>query len=332
MHTFVTGATGLLGGNLVRQLIAQGHTVTALARSREKAERHFAGLPVQWIQGDLRDVAGFAPALAGAEVLFHAGAYFREYFQPGDHWETLQAINVTGTIELLTAAERHEVRKAIYVSSGGIIGTRGGGQPGNESAPLAGLAQRNLYFKSKVLAERAVDEFLRTHSLPVVLILPGWMFGPGDTAPTNSGQLVLDVLQRRLPGIPSGGNSIADARDVAAAMLAAMDRGASGDRYIVGGVYHTLETVFKTLQQVSGVPTPRLPIPYPMALAFAYASEFMARWQNKRAVASVEGVRSFNEPSRLDSGKAARELGVTFRPLAETLRDEVAWFRAHGYV
>lgn len=104
MRAFVTGSTGLLGSNLVRELLAEGHRVTALVRSRAKAARVFAGLDVALIEGDLADVAAFAPALAGHDVLFHTAAFFREYYQPGDHWPTLKALNVDSTMALLRAA------------------------------------------------------------------------------------------------------------------------------------------------------------------------------------------------------------------------------------
>jgi len=126
--------------------------------------------------------------------------------------------------------------------------------------------QSNLYFRSKLLAEQAVAGFLRTSPLPVTLILPGWMFGPGDWAPTSSGQIVLSFLNRQLPVGISGAGAPTDARDVAATMLVAAERGRSGERYIVGGDEAvSLRTIFGLLEELSGIPGPRLYPPYPMA-------------------------------------------------------------------
>jgi dihydroflavonol-4-reductase len=330
MDAFVTGSTGLLGSNLVRLLLAQGHKVTALVRSRTKAERVFAGLNVSFVEGDMQDVAGFAPKLAGTDVLFHTAAYFREYYTVGDHWKLLEAINVRGTVELLEAAERHGVKKAIYVSSAGVIGTKPNGAPGDETNILAPQKVENLYFRSKVLAEHAVDDFLKRSTLPVVLILPGWMFGPGDAAPTSAGQIVLDFLNQKLPGIVPGGGAPVDVRDVAQAMIVAVDRGVSGERYIVGGDnYVTMAQFFRTLEQVSGVPGPRLPIPPAIALVYGWASEQYSKLTGRPALATMEGVKTLLHWRHFTSAKAQRELGVTYRSLSETLRDTVAWYRAN---
>jgi dihydroflavonol-4-reductase len=329
MRVFVTGGTGLLGNNLVRLLLRGGHEVTALVRSKANAARALGGLGVQLVEGDMADVAGFADALAGHGLLYHAAAYFREYYQPGDHWGRLKAINIDGTLALLRAAEAHGVGKVVYASSSGVLGRRPDGLPADETTPPDELVRRNLYFRSKLLAEEAIAEFLRGSSLPVTMILPGWMFGPGDWAPTSSGRLVLDFLNRRLPlGFPGFGGAT-DARDVAAAMIAAAERGRSGERYLVGGDRPvSFRQLFALLEELSGVPAPRIFGPYWLALGFAYGSELASRVTGRPAVAPVEGVRSLREPHPMSSAKAIRELGVTLRPLRDTLRDEIAWFRA----
>lgn len=329
MQMFVTGATGLLGSNLVRQLIAEGHRVTALVRSRERAARIFAGLDVRFVEGDLDHVAAFAPAIAGHDVVFHAAAYFREYYQPGDHWPTLKARNVDATMAILRAAEAHGVQKVIYASSSGILGARGDGRPADESTPPDELVYNNLYFRSKLVAEEQIADFLTSSRLPVVLILPGWMFGPGDSAPTSSGQIVLDFLNRRLPmNIPGYGTPV-DARDVANAMIRAVERGRSGERYIVGGdVAVPFGELMRLLERESGVPAPRFSAPFWFLLGYAWASETYGRLTGRPVLTTLDAIRTLRDPRPLASAKAIRELGATFRPLEETLRDEIAWFRA----
>src|SRR5712692_8359732 len=192
MRAFVTGATGLLGSNLVHALLSQGHQVRGLVRSKEKAVRVFPSGQVEFITGDMSDVAAFAPSLAGCDALIHTAAYFREYYQPGDHKAILEKINVQGTINLLIAAEKAGVKKAIHISSSGVIGLKPDGSPGDENTPPDDHSTSTLYFASKISAELAIGRFLKERALPVTLILPGWMWGPGDSAPTGSGQLVLD--------------------------------------------------------------------------------------------------------------------------------------------
>lgn len=330
MHAFVTGGTGLLGGTLVRLLAAQGHEVRLLARSRRKAETLFAGMNVAVVEGDMADLAGFAAGLDGCDVLFHTAAYFREYFGAGDHWAKLRAINVDATVALLEAAEQRGVAKAIYTSSSGVIGRAAAGVPADEATAPDALVQENLYFRSKLLAEEAVQGFLKRSTLPVVLILPGWMWGPGDAAPTASGQLVLDFMNRKLPALPPGGGTPVDVRDVAAAMIAAVERGRSGERYLVGGdrAYSFVELA-ALLQQASGVAAPCLQLPYGLAMAFAWGAERWSQLTGTPTLITRSGIRTLREPHLTNSAKAVRELGATFRPFAETVRDTVEWYRAH---
>ena len=189
MQAFVTGSTGLLGNNLVRLLLQQGHQVKALVRSTEKAARVFEGLSVTFIKGDLENLDDWTNELAGCEVLFHTAAYFREYYQPGDHWTTLEKLNVKATLKLLQAAEQKGVSKVIYTSSSGVIGMKADGSGGDETTPPGPEASSNLYFKSKVEAEKAVEQFMKEHDLDVRLVLPGAMVGPGDSGPTALGRI-----------------------------------------------------------------------------------------------------------------------------------------------
>lgn len=330
MKAFVTGSTGLLGSNLVALVTTQGYAVKALARSPEKASR-FLQPDVEIIKGDMENVSGFAAELAGCDVLFHTAAYFREFFGHGDHWTKLERINVKATIELLEAAEKAGVKKVIYVSSSGVIGLKPGGLPGDESTPPDKASLQNLYFRSKVVAEEAVNEFLKTHSLPVVQILPTAIYGPGDSGPTGAGQLILDFLGRKLPGVLPGGFSVVDVRDVAQAMINAVERGKNGERYIINNRYHSMEEIFAMLEKVSGVASPTMRIPGAAALLFAYVGETFARLRGVESSISINGARTLLSRREAKSDKAERELGITIRPFEDTLRDEVQWFQKHGY-
>jgi dihydroflavonol-4-reductase len=328
MNAFVTGSTGLLGSNLVKQLLGGGHTVKALARSAAKAQQLLGTHPnLTVVVGDLEDIPSFAPQMAGCDLLFHCAAYFREYFGRGDHWPKLKRINVDGTIALLTQAEQQGVQKVIYVSSSAVIGNGAHGGLGDESTPPGAMSVDNLYAKSKVLAEEAISEWLKTHQLPVVLILPTWMYGPQDAAPTGAGQLVLDFLNRNLPAVVPGGSAVVDVRDVAEAMIAAVDKGKSGERYIINNHYQSLAGINQLLAKISNVPAPRIHIPYPAALLLPWLSESAARLRGTETLITVSGIRTMKNGHDVSAAKAKRELGFQPRPFEETLRDTINWYR-----
>ncbi len=339
MKAFVTGATGLLGNNLVRALRARGHAVRALVRSESRARELLAGTGADVVPGDMEDVAGFAAALAGCDVLFHTAAYFREYYTVGDHWPKLESINVHGTVALAEAAHARGIRRMVHTGSAATIGPRPDGGAGDENSPPGRIAGENLYLKSKVMAAerlmalvgRPEGRSLRSPlPLDVVQVFPGWMFGPWDAAPTTSGRFVLEFLARALPATPPGGMNAVDARDVAAGMVRAAERGSPGSMFILGGPFTTLAGVAETLAQVTGLPAPGWRMPYAAAWAYAKFAESRARMTRTETLATVAAVRLMRAELRVSSNKALRELRWRYRPLAETLRDEVDWYRSRG--
>ncbi len=333
MKAFVTGSTGLLGNNLVRLLIEQNHKVKALVRSREKAAKLFGDLPIECVLGDMENVAAFAPEMLGCDVLFHTAAYFREYYEKNkDHWQILENINIKGSVKILEETEKKGFSKAIYVSSSGTIGLNPDGSPGDENTPPSPFAADNLYFKSKVLADKAVAEFAAKSKMPVVQILPGWMFGIGDAAPTSSGQIVLDILNGKLPGTFDGGTSTVDAKDVAQAMIDAVEKGKSGEKYLVGGEFYTVKEIADTLADVAKIPKLKMQIPGFAILTLATFSGLFSKLTGRKSPISKPGIQTLQAKLAVDSSKAKRELGAKFRPISETLANEVNWYRENGFV
>jgi dihydroflavonol-4-reductase len=319
----VTGATGLLGANLVRQLRMAGHTVRALVRSPEKARTVLGDVDVEWVAGDMDDVPGFASALAGSDVLFHAAAYFREYYGSKDPavWNKLESINVAGSLALVEHARKRGVARVIYASAAGVLGKPRTGGPCDEACAPGPDTHANLYFRSKWLAEQRLLALGQATGLPIVHLLPCWMMGPYDAAPTAGGQFLIDFVRRRIPAVTAGGMSVVDARDVAAAMVAAATCGRAQERYVVGGRYFTTAQLADVVAKITGVPAPRLRVPYP-------AAWLGARWMERRGRATsltVAGLRTLRAELVFASDKAVRELGVTFRPIDATISDSLRW-------
>jgi dihydroflavonol-4-reductase len=331
---FVTGSTGLLGNNLVRELVRQGVHVKGLARSKEKARQQFADLNVDIIEGDMTDVPGFALALRGCDALFHTAAHFRDCYKGGQHAKRLQATNVEGTSALLEAAHRHGLRNIVHTSSIAVLD----GPPGLpiDETMERDLAQADDYYRSKILSDQAVMRFLGRHpDTRVTMVLPGWMFGPGDLGPTSAGQLVLDFAARKLPGRIPGTFSVVDARDVAQIQLSAMRQGQSGHRYLAAGRNMTMDQLFPLLAQATGVSAPSRAIPLSLLKVIAWVNETQARLTGAPALISRAAVRLLEREAgrtQFNQDKTLRELHGTFRPVLDTLVDTVAWYRQHGWL
>lgn len=332
---FVTGATGLLGNNLVRELVKLGWTVKALARSREKAVRQVGDLAgVEIVVGDMTDVNSWSKHLSGTDVLFHTAAHFRASYQGGNHDAALQRVNVEGTRDLLAAAYKQGVRRMVHTSSIAVLDGPRGAVINEEMTRK--LPERDPYYRSKVLSDMEVFTFLDQHpDFFATFVLPGWMHGPGDVGPTQAGQTVIDFVSGKLPGVVPATFSFVDARDVALAQIAAAARGRRGERYLAAGRHLNMADLFSHLQKVSGVKAPTRRVPAALLFTIACFAELQARITGKPALLSLATVQIMmqeRDRSRFDHSKSERELGISFRPVEETLADEIAWFDRNGFL
>ncbi|MFS2217732.1 SDR family oxidoreductase [Telluria sp. Tellsp104] len=333
-YAFVTGATGLLGNNLVRELVWRGVTVKALVRSAAKGQQQFAGLAgVELVTGDMANVAAFADQLQGCDVVFHTAAFFRDNYKGGNHWKELERINVEGTASLIEQAYRAGVRRFVQTSSIGVLqGERGA--PIDETC-LRELGDADDYYRSKILADRAVLRFLANHSdMHASLVLPGWMWGPADIGPTSSGQFVNDVVRGKLPGLVPGSFSVVDARDVAQAHIAAALHGQRGERYLAAGRHMTMRQLVPLLGKIANVRTPTRELPLPLLYVLAAVQEVYARISGRPVLLSLATVRLMvKEAGRthFNHAKSERELALTFRPFERTVADTVTWYRSQGW-
>ncbi len=328
MKVFLTGATGLLGYNIVNELLENGYDVTALVRSREKGT---GILPpsVKMIQGDLQDTAGFAHSLKGMDLLIHAGACYGEYYRTGKT-DTLTAVNVNGTRNLLKTAYEQAIRSAVFISSAAVLKTEVNGVV-DETAPYTD--DEDPYFKSKIEAEKEVYRFLGSHrDMRIVLLLPAVMLGPGDRGPTPNGNFVLNYLKENYKFIIPGSNRIADARDVAETAVSVIKRGKSGERYIIGGKHYPYSEILKTLAKITGREELKKTISAKKLLIMATILSLISKIKGKPSELKPVIVKRLQKNFRYNSEKAERELGVSFRPLEETLSDTVTWFMNNSYV
>ncbi|MFJ2538969.1 MULTISPECIES: SDR family oxidoreductase [unclassified Pseudomonas] len=332
-YAFVTGATGLLGNNLVHALLKRNIKVKALVRSVEKARKQFGSLPVEFVEGDMLNVDAFSHALQGCDALFHTAAYFRDSYKGGKHWQKLYDTNVTGTEQLLQAAYAAGIRRAVHTSSIAVL--KGNKDEVIDETMSRSESEADDYYLSKILSEQKIQAFLLKHpDMFIAMVLPGWMFGPGDIGPTSSGQFLLDFVGMKLPGVLPGSFSVVDARDVAEHQLAAITRGRSGERYLAAGNHMNMKSIFQVLSSVSGVKAPERKIPLFMLRIIALMYEGYYRVTKKPVLISTSTVKLMEQEqgrTHFSHNKSLKELECKFRPVAETLTDTLDWYRKNNY-
>lgn len=327
MSILVTGATGFIGANLVRALLEAGRAVRVLVRPSSNTH-NLHNLPIETVYGDLLDVSSLRRALNGCHTLYHVAAHY-SLWTPDP--KTLYSINVDGTASLFQTALDCGLEKVVYTSSVATIGLPPDGQPGDETMFLPLSQAIGHYKRSKVLAEQRAIAFCQ-QGLPVVIVNPSAPIGPWDVKPTPTGQIILDFLRRNMPAYLDTGLNLVDVRDVAKGHLLAAQYGKIGERYILGCRNMTLRDILQLLAQVSGLPAPKIRLPYGVALTAGYLSETLSRVTHKPPRVPLSGVRMARHPMYFSAHKAIRELGLPQSPVEQAVHLAVQWYREHGYV
>lgn len=321
----VTGATGLVGNNVVRQLVSRGQSVRVLVRSRgETVERAFSGLPVDRRHGDLDDAAGLEAAADGAAVVVHAAAMVHCGWR---HLDEMRAVNVEGTRRVARAARLAGAR-LIHVSSVDAIGLRPDGHPADEETPPGGMPECP-YVVTKREAEAAVLEEVG-RGLDAVIVNPVFMIGPWDWKP-SSGRMLLEIGAGKGLFAPPGGNDFVDVRDVVAGIMAAIERGRTGCRYILGGHSLSYLEAWRVFARVTGR-MPPLGVAPPAAVRLAgWLGDTVSLFtRRERPVNSAAAAMSML-PHNFSSRRAATELGYAYRPFESTVQDAWSWFLDRGF-
>jgi dihydroflavonol-4-reductase len=327
MKALVTGATGFVGGNLVRELLKQNFRVKVLVR--ESSNRaNIDGLDVEISVGDLSDRASLDRAIDGCEVLFHVAASYA-FWTP--HPSVVYDTNVQGTENILTAAGNAGVQKIVYTSTESTIGIEGHSLGTEEgTATLESLSGH--YKKSKLLAERLALTMC-DQGLPLVVVNPTMPLGPWDIKPTPTGEVVVDFLNRRMPAYVNTGLNAVDVGDVAKGYVLALEKGRVGERYILGNRNVTLRELLGVLEKVTGIKAPNVRVPIWLALGAGFVDEFVQGKLLKRPPRiPLSAVRTSRKFRHFDCTKAIEELGLPQTPIEQALERAVTWFRQRGYV
>jgi dihydroflavonol-4-reductase len=336
LKAFVTGATGFLGSHVARVLAEQGADLRLLVRPTSDL-RNIRELNVERVVGDLRDPASIEKALAGCDVVFHVAADYRLWVRdPAE----MHRSNVEGTRFLLEAARTQGVRRVVYTSSVATMGFTSGstsrfgsksGRMVDEDSPVALAGMIGPYKRSKFMAEQAAIGAARA-GVDVVIVNPTTPIGERDIKPTPTGRIVVDFLKRKFPAYVETGLNLVDATECARGHVQALEKGRSGERYILGGENLTLKQILDRLAAITGLPSPTIKLPYLFALATGFVDEMVTgRLLGRDPRATIDAVRMGRKMMFVSSAKAERELGWKTVPVDGALRRSVDWFRGNGY-
>ena len=322
MTTLITGATGVVGGAVLRHLAGQGGDLRALVRSEEGAAavRERGAIPVR---GDITDPSTLAGAMEGVDLVYHvAGLNLMCPRRP----ERLEKVNVDGAVNVVRAARRAGVRRLVFTSSAAVLGERRG-EIGNEDSVHRG-AYLSHYDRSKHLGEQAVAA--EAGDMEVVTVNPSSVQGPGRK--TGTGKLILDLVSGRLPVMVDTWVSIVDIDDCARGHLLAAARGTPGRRYVLNSFSLRIPEAVRILEEQLGRPLRVRYLPRPVAYAAGAAIEGIWRVRGRRPPFCREMVRTISHGHRYDGGRAVRELGMSYVGPAEFLERLVAWYREAGLI
>lgn len=325
--TVVTGGAGFIGSHLVRLLVGRGERVRVVDRPAATLDHLPDG--IEFAPADVRDRDAVRAALRGASVVYHLAANPQLWTRcRGD----FHRVNYLGTVHVLTEALAAGATRVLHTSTESILTRSRQTAPIAEDQEVPGRDVIGPYCRSKFRAERFAFHLARGGA-PVVVVNPTLPIGPGDWGRSPPTQMMLDFCLGKRSAFLDGDLNLMDVRDVASGMVAALERGRPGVRYLLGAENWSIRSVFGYLAKLTGLPEPRWRVPYPVALAAAYVSEFGADVVTGRIpAATVTGVKLTRRRMHFDASRSLAELGVTPRPVRDSIAEAVAWFREVGWV
>ncbi len=321
----VTGASGLVGSNLVRALAHNNLPVRAVIHHDR---RGLDGLPVEWIKADINDPSSLEKAFKGGDVVYHlAGLITLDMTS----WKQVEQINVQGTRNVVDACMKCGVKRLVYFSSIHALDQEPLGIPVDENRPLAEASHFPPYDRSKAEAENVVHAGINK-GLDAVIVRPTAIIGPNDFKPSFLGQAIIRMAKGTIPAMVTGGFDWVDARDVAEGAIQAAQHGVSRESYLLSGHWQSLRSMAETITRVTGKKPSPITVPLWLAYAFAPVMAATAKFSNSEPLYTRVMLRALHSNRQISHAKAAETFGYNPRPFDQTIADTIRWFDEHGYM
>ena len=324
----VTGATGFVGGALVRELVARGWEVRALVRAGSDC-RTLEGCieRVQCVTGELRDRESLRQAIRGCDTVFHVAARYT-LWNPDKR--EIYRDNVDGTRNVLEVSVEEGVGKIVYTSTVGVLKAPRDNEVGNESSRALLSEVPGHYKKSKWLADECARD-LAAQGVPVVIVNPSTPVGPYDVKPTPTGEMIVDFLSGKMPGYTNTGLNLVAVEDVAVGHILAAEKGVPGESYILGAENLSLKDIFGILSRMTGLRAPWIRVPRKLLIPLSTLSTCWARLSGRTPLIPWEAAAMAQKHMYFDCSRARRELGFAPSSVTDALHRAVHWFRDNNY-
>lgn len=318
MKAFVTGGSGFIGGHLIRKLLQRGYQVNALARSESTAAK-LSQMGATIIPGDITDTASMRPGMEGCDVVFHVAAWYK---LGSPDWHEAEAVNVGGTRKVLRLAYEMGIPKIVYTSTVAVFGDTKG-ELVDETYYQAGPFLSE-YDRTKWLAHYKVAVPLIEKGAPIIIVMPGGVYGPGDTSVQAE---MMRLFYRGLPVLPAPNTTLtyAHVEDVAEGHILAAEKGKIGESYVLAGPAIPLGEMLEFWSHLTGKPAPKLQVPAEFLRPFAPVMGAIRSVASLPSAFSEEGVRSLGATYMARADKARAQLGWVQRPLQAGMKETFDW-------
>lgn len=325
---FVTGASGFVGSAVARLLKEKGYRLRLGVRASSRLD-NLEGLGAEVVTADMRDEAALREAMAGARYVFHVAADYRLWAK---NPEEIVVNNREGTRAVMNAALKAGAERVIYTSSVATLKARTDGLAVDETKRHTEQSAIGAYKRSKLVAERVVEEMVRQEGLPAVIVSPSTPIGPRDIKPTPTGRIIVEAATGKIPAFVDTGLNLVHVDDVAAGHLLALEKGRIGESYILGGEDVSLREMLAVIAGQVGRKAPTINLPRTPLYPIAWIAEGLAHITGKEPFVTADALKMAKYHMFFSSEKAKRELGYAARPYREALADALAWFQQAGYL
>lgn len=327
-HILVTGGAGFIGSNVVRVL--RSRYPDAKIRVMHLPRENLLNLKdvdgIELIPGDLLNPADVTRAVSGCDVVFHLAAIYALWLPD---MSLMDRVNVDGSRLVLEACVAQGVKRVVYTSSFAVFAGQGLDKACTEHSAFA-LGESH-YSRTKYESHRLAERYAR-QGLDVVIVCPTCPVGPGDVGPTPTGRILTEMFRTPVAVALVTEANYVDVRDCAMGHVLALEKGRTGESYILGGENYTHADIVRRALRITGVKRPLVVVPPDVLKPVAHVATLLARFTGKAPFTTPVEIEVTKKGLIGDASKARRELGLTVRPIEETLRDAIAWFVKNGYI